>query len=253
MQGHCRIEENATRLFRPRDHQEGSRQPVFFRHLVEDHASFPGGRHRTQEFMAHVSRHAWWCRFPIPLPRSPNMDNTFMFVCARHWPVFQFAGEAARAICRWPSISFVSLRPAITRRGDPFYVEHRHGLAWSSQRALVSKLPLRVIRPNPERELMTVSENTAALDKYHFAHQSRFLRSALDRQTREVVSRNERIHIFFAAQLQTPVCVRPLRASSNVLARHESQELRREYALLCDEAKSLLGKTMPVARVIAER
>merc|ERR1719217_1399349 len=34
------------------------RQPVFFRHLVEDHASFPGGQYSYQEFMAHVSRHA---------------------------------------------------------------------------------------------------------------------------------------------------------------------------------------------------
>ena len=34
------------------------RQPVFFRHLVEDHASLPGGQYSYQEFMAHVSRHA---------------------------------------------------------------------------------------------------------------------------------------------------------------------------------------------------
>jgi len=35
-----------------------ARQPVFFRHLVEDHASFPGGQYSYQEFMAHISRHA---------------------------------------------------------------------------------------------------------------------------------------------------------------------------------------------------
>ena len=45
------------------------RQPVFFRHLVEDHASFPGGQYSYQEFMAHVSRHA--CGGVASLPPSP--------------------------------------------------------------------------------------------------------------------------------------------------------------------------------------
>lgn len=34
------------------------KQPLFFRHLVEDHANFPGGQFSYQEFMAHVQRHS---------------------------------------------------------------------------------------------------------------------------------------------------------------------------------------------------
>mmetsp|Transcript_20221 Transcript_20221/g.62521 ORF Transcript_20221/g.62521 Transcript_20221/m.62521 type:complete len:998 (-) Transcript_20221:465-3458(-) len=46
---------NDIRIIREGD---SIKQPLFFRHLVEDHANFSGGQFSYQEFMAHIQRHS---------------------------------------------------------------------------------------------------------------------------------------------------------------------------------------------------